>query len=222
MDNKKKKGVIYILTNPSFPEFVKIGYTDCLEERLKRLNKSEAVPYAFRSYAVYEVDRKLIDKNLHKMIDSLNSTLRAKEIFDGKERAKEFYKMSAEKAYSILEGIATISGTKDKLKRMSPEGHEVLNELTAGNGKKSTHKPPFKFSEFGIPVGATIVYFKDSSVVATVVDDSHIEYQGRTTAMSSLAQKLLGYKNAVQGPKYFTYKGTLLTEIRKQAEKKKK
>ena len=28
------KGVIYILTNPSFPQFVKIGYADDVEERL--------------------------------------------------------------------------------------------------------------------------------------------------------------------------------------------
>ena len=31
------KGIIYILTNPSFPEFVKIGYTDDLEKRLAQL-----------------------------------------------------------------------------------------------------------------------------------------------------------------------------------------
>ena len=27
-------GVIYILTNPSFPEYVKIGYADDIEKRL--------------------------------------------------------------------------------------------------------------------------------------------------------------------------------------------
>ena len=30
-----KKGVIYILTNPSFPEYVKIGYTDDINKRLR-------------------------------------------------------------------------------------------------------------------------------------------------------------------------------------------
>ena len=33
------KGIIYILTNPSFPEFVKIGYADDLEKRLAQLNR---------------------------------------------------------------------------------------------------------------------------------------------------------------------------------------
>ena len=33
-----KKGVIYILTNPSFPDYVKIGYADNIDKRLKQLN----------------------------------------------------------------------------------------------------------------------------------------------------------------------------------------
>ena len=47
------QGVIYILTNPSFPEYVKSGYAAKLEERLRQLNRSEAIPYAFRAYATY-------------------------------------------------------------------------------------------------------------------------------------------------------------------------
>ena len=43
-----KAGVIYILTNPSFPQYVKIGYADNVETRLKRLNNSECIPFAFR------------------------------------------------------------------------------------------------------------------------------------------------------------------------------
>ena len=33
----KKTGVIYILTNPSSPEYVKIGYADNVERRLHKL-----------------------------------------------------------------------------------------------------------------------------------------------------------------------------------------
>lgn len=31
----KSQGVIYILTNPSFPDYVKIGYADDVNKRLK-------------------------------------------------------------------------------------------------------------------------------------------------------------------------------------------
>lgn len=209
-----KKGVIYILTNPSFPEYVKIGYARDLEQRLKQLNNSETIPYAFRAYAVYEVDSELKDKELHKLIDSLNPDLRTIDKFDGKKRVKEFFAMSAEDAYSLLECIAKISGTKDSLKRMTPEGHEVLDEQIAKDVRNSARKGRFKFSECGIPVGAKIVFTRDNSVVATVVDDTHIEYKGVTTSMSALAQELLKSKWQVQGTAFFMYKGKKLTDIR--------
>ena len=52
---EESKGVIYILTNPSFKEYVKIGYADDVEKRLKQLNSTECTPFAFRIYATYEV-----------------------------------------------------------------------------------------------------------------------------------------------------------------------
>ena len=208
------KGVIYILTNPAFPEYVKIGYTQNLEERLGNLNRSPAIPYAFRAYAVYEVDTRLTDRELHKLIDSLNPDLRTRETFDGRERVKEFFAMSAEEAYSLLESIAKISGTKNRLKRMAPEGHEVLAEQTAEDIRNTAKKKPFTFSECEIPIGAKIAFVKDNSIVATVVDHKHIEYNNLTTSMSALAQELLGSRWQVQGPAYFTYKGRKLTDIR--------
>lgn len=125
------KGVIYILTNPSFPEYVKIGYADNLEARLSQLNKSECMPFAFRVYCVYEVEKRLTDKKLHDLIDQLNPSLRSIDEFDGKPRVREFYNMSVYDAYEILKSIALISGTTDRLKKMKPEGHEVLDEERA-------------------------------------------------------------------------------------------
>ena len=43
-------GYIYILTNPSFPQYVKIGYATDVKQRLDELNRSTAVPFAFRVY----------------------------------------------------------------------------------------------------------------------------------------------------------------------------
>lgn len=125
------QGVIYILTNPSFPEYVKIGYAAKLEERLRQLNRSEAIPYAFRAYATYEVESNLTDVVFHDLIDRLNPDLRSIETFAGRERKREFYAMSPEDAYSLLECIAKISGTEARLKKLTPEGHETLDEEMA-------------------------------------------------------------------------------------------
>ena len=71
------KGVIYILINPSFPQYVKIGYADNVESRLKDLNRSECIPFAFRIYATYEVEERLTDLKLHALIDQLSQPSRA-------------------------------------------------------------------------------------------------------------------------------------------------
>ncbi len=88
--SENKKGVIYILTNPSFPEYVKIGYADDIEKRLLRLNRSECVPFAFRIFATYDVENRLSDKEVHKLIDQLNPNLRAIENLNGKNELGNF------------------------------------------------------------------------------------------------------------------------------------
>ena len=110
---------------------MKIGYADNLQKRLKELNRSECIPYAFRVFAIYEVNERLQDLALHNMIDSINPNLRAIETFDGKKRKKEFYAMSADDAYAILQTIATVSGTVQRLHKVSPEGHEIIDEKLA-------------------------------------------------------------------------------------------
>ena len=75
----EKSGVIYILTNPSFPEYVKIGYADNIDKRLSQLNRSECIPFAFRVYATYEVPSRLSDLKIHSIIDKLNPDLRSVE-----------------------------------------------------------------------------------------------------------------------------------------------
>ena len=62
-------GYIYILTNPSFKEYVKIGYADNVEERVAQLNRSECTPFGFRIYATYEVGGRLKDLPVHNLID---------------------------------------------------------------------------------------------------------------------------------------------------------
>lgn len=209
-----KTGVIYILTNPSFPDYVKIGYADNLEKRMDDLNRSETIPFAFRAYAIYEVNSRLTDLVLHDLIDKLNPDLRSIDNFDGKERKREFYAMSPEDAYSLLESIAKISGTEDRLKKMKPEGHEIQDEETAAEVAKEAKRGPFRFSVVDIPVGSTIHYINDESITAIVVDDRHISYKGVTTSMSAVAAELLDIDGTIQGTLYFTYEGERLTDRR--------
>ena len=127
------KGYIYILTNPSFPNLVKIGYAKDVERRVKELNRSSCIPFSFRIYGYYKVNTELSDKALHNIIDKINPDLRAIEPQEGnrKERKREFYEMSPEDAFSILEGIAQIHGLETNLVRVAKTKKDIEEEKQA-------------------------------------------------------------------------------------------
>lgn len=208
---------IYILTNKSFPDWIKIGYASDVDKRLCELNRSECTPFAFHLYATYEVESKLSDKNIHRIIDRLNHTLRSREkLENGKERVREFFNMSPEDAYQILSDIAALNDCSHKLKRYS-ENTNIVPYCKKSNSEKKCEdgRPTFSFSECGIFPGDEISFREDLSIKCTVVDDRKVLYQGVTYYLSALACKLLGNKpyHNVSGPKWFMYNGKRLNDL---------
>ena len=208
-------GYIYILTNPSFPQYVKIGYADDVERRLAQLNRSECIPFAFRIYATYEVQSRLSDLKVHSIIDKLNPNLRTIDDVKGQKRVREFYAMAPEDAYSILEAIAEINSQTDKLKLYEMNQDEKVAEETAEE-IEAEHKErlsPFAFSKCNIRPGEVIEWYNDPAMTFVVLDDKNVEYKGRPYSLSALASLLTGRKS-VAGPRYFKYKGEWLNDIR--------
>ena len=216
----EKMGYIYILTNPSFPQYVKIGYAADVKQRLNELNASSAVPFAFRIYATYEVDSALSDKKLHSILDKLNPELRSKEEIDGKKRIREFYAMTPEDAYSILEAIAEINGYNNRLKKWKATAAEQEDEELAQeiNELHQERMAPFTFSMCNIAVGEKIEFCCNGNdhtgTLYEVIDDKHVRYNGEIWSLTALAKYLLDTKSAIAGPKYFKYKGEWLNDIR--------
>lgn len=205
-------GVIYILTNPSFPEYVKIGYADDVEERLKDLNRSECIPFAFRLHAYYDVNVRLSDIKIHEMIDKLNPNLRSIDYVDGKKRVRKFYAMDAEEAYSILESIATINGLMKNLHKIKPTNKELVDAEEA----KNIRLEDFKFSMCNLKVGDELEYISDTSKKCYVLNDKKVEFEGSEYSLTSLAKLLSGKTYNLAGPRYFSYKGIILAELRTQ------
>lgn len=144
-----EKGYVYILTNPSFPQYVKIGYADDVEERVKVLNSRDCTPFAFRIYATLEVPGRLKDLSLHNLIDKLNPGLRSIDNVDGKIRKREFYAISPEDAYEILEMIADIWNSSDKLKHWNKSAEDKADEKAAAKiTKLAKNRHHFKEVEF--------------------------------------------------------------------------
>ncbi len=75
-----------------------------------------------------------------------------------KKRVREFYAMSPEQAYSILETIAVLGGRKDRLHLYEPSADEKKSENLAQEIEEEhiERLSPFAFSKCKIPVGATI------------------------------------------------------------------
>lgn len=120
-------GYIYIMTNPCLQNMVKIGYATDVEQRRKQLSTT-ALPMDYEIYATYETTGKLEDKQLHALIDMLNPDLRI-------NRNREFFNLSPEAAYQLLEAIAIISGSQDKLhryKKASPLHSNPISGLPDG------------------------------------------------------------------------------------------
>ncbi len=213
-------GVIYILTNPSFPDYVKIGYAKDLDARLRQLNRTECTPFAFRAYATYEVPVGLSDKKLHALIDKLNPDLRSIDNCNGRTRVREFYAMPPQDAYSILEAIAGMHGFEDRLRLIDPSEGEA-EEMQVAEEIARERRSRFSFDECGIPYGSTLEFWytsaKPSGIRCTVLDDRHVEYDGGAYTLSGLAGMLLN-RSAVRGPSFFKYNGEWLNTIRERME----
>lgn len=195
----EEKGVIYILTNPSFPDYVKIGYADDVQKRLKELNRSECIPFAFRLYAYYKVPRRLTDMKLHQMIDKLNPNLRSIEEFDGKTRKREFYNMTPADAYSILETIAQITGSEESLVLNEPSAKEAKDEEEAEEIRiKRTHvnlpKLDWMISQGLLKPGDKICVISHPEETATIIDGKHVEYHGEMMSANVFGCKVTGWK----------------------------
>ncbi len=219
------KGVIYILKNPSFPDYVKIGYADNIYNRLQQLNNSECTPFAFRVYATYKVDSRLSDLKIHTIIDKLNPDLRSIDNYNGKKRVREFYAMSAEDAYLILEAIAEIHNCTDRLKIWELSEEQQRDEKIAEevNIEKKDKRSIWTFDDWQIPDGAELVYIKDPNIKCRVINRRKIEYNGDILYMTPCARKITNNDSIVHGPGFFArnfkYNNELIEDIEKRLQK---
>ena len=215
----ENKGYIYILTNPSFPTYVKIGYADDVNTRVRQLNRTECTPFAFRVYATYAVNARLTDMKLHDIIDKLNPELRSIDNVNGKKRVREFYAMTAEDAYALFEAMAEIHGTEANLKLWRATEKEIAEERAADEiaSESSEKKFKFTFKALGIDIGEELEYIHDRTIKVIVADEiRHVTYKGETWTVSALEKKLLNRAGEVQGTLHFSYKGEKLVDMRER------
>lgn len=220
---ENETGYVYILTNPSFREdWVKIGKSSRpVDVRNKELDNT-AVPLPFEIYATLKTTKYAkVERQIHKQIDRLTD-LRIRQ-------NREFFNIAPSVALDIMRDIAdllddaelyvyvdgkpVVSKSKDEDKKIEAESKEK---------QRKTQKPPFKFHMIGLNVGDTIV-FDPLRMPVRIASDDKIEYDGRLYSLSAFTANFLpeekqNTSGAYQGPKYFSYNGKVLSELRKEKE----
>ena len=210
-------GYVYILTNPSFREdWVKIGKSSRpVDIRSKELDNT-AVPLPFEIFATLKtVKYDIVEKKIHKAIDRLTD-LRIRQ-------NREFFNIKPELALEILRDEAmvlddaevTLYKDNKPIKPVDPT--KPVNPIPP-----LPHRPRFKFSMVKIPIGSTLI-FVPTGIQVKVASDDQIEYEGRIYKLSPFVGTFMpedrrNTSGAYQGPKFFTYRGEILDDIRKRIE----
>jgi hypothetical protein len=197
--------IVYLLTNPTMPDLVKIGRTTDLESRLRQLSTHSGVPVPFECFYACEVsDSVKVERALHDAFGDHRINPK-----------REFFRLNPDRAVAILELVALNDASP------STEIAEDQVELDALH-REQCRREQFRFSMVDVPVGATLTFSKDDTVTACVVDDKRIEFEGVITSTSAAATKLLHRRGwtlrAAQGPLYWMYEGETLAERRMRME----
>ena len=155
--------IVYILTNESMPEIIKIGFTKNLSKRLKDLDKT-STPLPFECFYLVKVnDAKAVEKLLH-------------ETFNDKivRERREFFYCTSEQAKSALK-IAEKMGGKDVTPREvvveTEQDRQVLDKAKKRKGRVNY------FGIFGINTGETLTFSKDGLITCEVGDNDRFSLE---------------------------------------------
>ena len=206
------KGFVYILKDTHFKRGVKIGRAHDVEKRMRPMRTAN--PW-LSVYLKVETSKWMeLEKAVHNIIKFVAKTKQVKN--------SEFYLIEPEKAKRIMLEFAPLfdkddfvvyfeDGTvanvpKDAVKTMDVEAGKPLpvGDKAAG------------FSALGIKPGDELL-FVPAGLKVKVADNKTIEYRGERFSLSGFTKKHIPKPNAsgaYQGPKYFSFKGRMLLDIR--------
>lgn len=207
-------GYVYILTNPSFKEdWVKIGKSSRpVDVRSKELDNT-AVPLPFEIFATMRTCKyNEVEKLVHKTIDRLTD-LRIRQ-------NREFFNVAPQMALDIFRDIAMTIDDAEVI--LYHENKPITEKSVDTHTKREVKRSRFKFSMCEIKIGELITFIPTGLVVKVASDDS-IEYDGRIYKLSPFVGTFMpedkrNTSGAYQGAKYFSYKGRILDDIRKERE----
>jgi hypothetical protein len=196
--------IVYILTNPAFPDYIKIGRTTNLKQRLLSLDNT-ALPLPFECYYAVEVnDSKKVEKLLHQSFDKYRV-----------RSNREFFELLPENAKSALQLANGKEVTPDHDIVESSEDQRALD-----NARSKRER--FKFSLLNIEPGTILTFAKDEEITCEVVDDRLIRFRDEEMSLTASALIIIhemGYEwSKISGPAFWQHNGISLYDMRLKAD----
>lgn len=183
---KPKQGSVYILSNPSMPNIVKIGVTqDSVENRCKTISKPTGVPTPF------EVEYECTVSDCYKIEKALQAAFAPYKVSEN----REFFKVSTAQVTAILQLVQ----------------QENITEQATADQSETKRNPRFKFAEMNIPAGTQITFVQDEEIKATVTENNNVLYNGKEQSLSALTRELIGY--IVRPLQYWSYNDKNLLQV---------
>ena len=191
--------IVYVLNNPAFDNYVKVGWTTNLEQRLKSLDNT-SVPLPFRCVYAIEVD------------DHVNTERLVHQAFaDHRTRTtREFFEIDAQRIIAALK----LTGGRD----VTPKDDIAEDEEGIVALKKAGRTPrlTYSFMDADVAVDDTLVYANDETITAKVISENKILFEDEKVSLSKSALILLhrdGYTwNTVNGWSYWLLDGETMAE----------
>ncbi len=204
--NDRRKGYVYILTNPSMPDYIKIGYTTDIKSRLNTLDTT-GVPKPFEPYFTVKTEKyKILEKVIHRELDKLTDTRVRKN--------REFFKISPEVARDLLLNISELLDDRE----IDDFGNETAKDTRNADGSIRPTSRPTTFAMLKIPIGTELEPITSKYPKITTIDDNNLVRldNGEEKTISRVAVDATGHSR--NGFQCYKYKNEVLSDIRKRID----
>lgn len=191
--------IVYVLTNPSMPGLVKIGYT-ADEDANRRIGQlyNTSVPVPFKLEFACRVP------NAHEVERALHVAFGPQRI----NPSREFFQIDPEQAIAILR----LLHVQDATTEVAAQPNEVPKADEQAGDQLRKRRPNLNFEEMGIPVGAQLISTLDETV-AIVNGPKKVIYQGEPTSLTAATKYVLQVEYAVNPGPFWTYNGKTISEL---------
>ena len=156
--SQEETEIIYVLRNPAMPNYVKIGKTENLQQRMKDLDNT-SVPVPFECiYAARVEKRRRWEKVLHEVFLEYRVNQR-REFFTSKVVVK---------AIRILKAAQMENVTSNALVVADPGEENSVLEGQERIANNENRRAKFDFAMVAVPDDARLIFLQDDEVVCTV------------------------------------------------------